>query len=94
MSTSSWKFVTSEFEHIFEVEAVSRDPNFLLDCTHLSFSSLITGHTGRQSVYLINNEEIPLKFEIQDDSDAIQAAGWNLDISQNEFSNFMQSNSK
>lgn len=78
---TNWLFSTGDLEHSLTVEATARDPKILLDCTHLSFLSLITGHRGHNHVHLVNHDDVPVSFNIQDDAQAIKAAGWNLEIS-------------
>lgn len=65
---SNWQFSTDTLQYNLVFEGKANDPDLLLDCTHLTYPNLITGHRGKKFINVINNDKIPLEIAVQDDS--------------------------
>ncbi|KAL3860158.1 hypothetical protein ACJMK2_010318 [Sinanodonta woodiana] len=67
---SFWKFVIPE-QNItipFLLVGQSREPDVVMDRSHMNFKALLIGHEAKESVNLINNEDQPMYFSFVEDS--------------------------
>ncbi|CAG5085222.1 Oidioi.mRNA.OKI2018_I69.PAR.g10844.t1.cds [Oikopleura dioica] len=81
-SIETWIFKAGHIEQVISVQAMPREPVLIVDTTHISFPDLIANHTQKKSFKIVNPDPTPVKFKINDDPKATQAAGWDLQLSE------------
>ena len=81
-SIETWVLKAGDIEQIISVQAMPREPVLIVDTTHVSFPDLIPNHTQKKSFRIVNPDPTPIKFRINDDQKATQAAGWDLQLSE------------
>jgi hypothetical protein len=81
-SIETWVLKAGDIEQIISVQAMPREPVLIVDTTHVSFPDLIPNHTQKKSFRIVNPDPTPIKFLINDDQKATQAAGWDLQLSE------------
>ncbi|XP_052229341.1 hydrocephalus-inducing protein homolog isoform X3 [Dreissena polymorpha] len=78
---SFWRFHVPE-QNInipFLLVGQAREPDVVMDRSHMNFKALLIGHQADETVYLINNEDQPFNFYFDDDSR--HSAGYSAELS-------------
>ncbi|KAK7505819.1 hypothetical protein BaRGS_00003090 [Batillaria attramentaria] len=67
---SFWRFVipSQDISVPFLLVGNTHEPNVTMDRSHLNFKALLIGREAMETVYLINNENLPFNFHFVEDS--------------------------
>ncbi|XP_052816168.1 hydrocephalus-inducing protein homolog isoform X2 [Mya arenaria] len=77
---SFWRFHVPE-QNInipFLLVGKAREPDIVMDRSHMNFKALLIGHEAVETVYLMNNEDQPFHFNFEEDS--THSAGYSAQL--------------